>query len=379
MPERGSKIWLTVFTGNSGLTHYSFCLARALAAAGADVSLITNSNYELDSFRGGFPVEKVFHRSRRYPLDIIRFWRRYRRERPAVVHYQAFLKFPALEIFLIKLQKRSGARVVYTAHDWLPHRRRRYHRMLFGSFYRQFDRIIVHSQRGADFLAGELSVDPDRIRVIPHGEYGFFDNDPDMDRAGARQRLGLDPDITWFLFFGHIDRYKGLDVALGALGRLYQAAAETPPTGLIIAGNPGRETFAQYEKLIGDAGLSDKVSLHLGHIPVSELQAYFKAADALLLPYRESSTSGLAHVAMGFGLPVIASNIGGLPGLVAEAGAGEIVEPGDEDGLAAAMAGLAGDSEKMKRMGAAWQSVADKYSWDNIAGRTIDLYRSLRR
>lgn len=370
---------MTVFTGNSGLTHYSFCLARALAAAGAEVSLITNSNYELGAYGGSFPVEKIFHRSRRFPLDIIRFWRRYRRERPDVVHYQAFLKFPALEIFLIKLQKRYGTRIVYTAHDWLPHRRRSYHRLLFRAYYRQFDRIIVHSQQGADFLAGKLSVDPERISVIPHGEYGFFASDPGLDRAGARQRLGLDSNVTWFLFFGHIDAYKGLDVALGALGRLYQPAAGASRIGLIIAGNPGVETFASYEQQIEAGHLSGKVSLHLGHIPIDEIQLYFKAADVLLLPYRESSTSGLAHVAMGFGLPVIASNIGGLPALLAESGAGEVVEPGDEAGLAAAMAGLAGDSERLRLKGEAWQSVAGKYSWDNIAGRTIELYRSLRQ
>lgn len=368
---------MTVFTGNSGLTHYSFCLARALDAAGVDVTLVTNRNYELEPFGGSFPVVKLFRRSRYYPLDIIRFWRRYRRERPDIVHYQSFLKFPALEIILIKLQKRKGTRLVYTAHDWLPHRRRGYHSLLFRLYYRQFDLIIVHSGRGQRFLVRELGVDPDRLSVIPHGEYGFFAADRELDRQRAREVLGLDPGVTWYLFFGHIDEYKGLDVALRALGLLRRQEDGGPAAGIIVAGNPGGEGFDAYAKLIEEEGLGSRVSLHLGHVPIADIQLYFKAADAVLLPYRESSTSGLAHLAMGFSLPVIASDIGGLPALVESAGAGLIVEPGDAAGLAAAMGLLAGDEEELRRLGRAWETVADEYSWDNIAVRTKQLYESL--
>ncbi|RJQ47063.1 MAG: glycosyltransferase [Gaiellales bacterium] len=377
MAKRGPRIWLAVFTGNSGLTHYSFCLARALAAAGAEVTLVTNANYELDAFRADFPVVKLFRRSRMYPVDILRFWRRYRDDRPDTVHYQASLKFPALELILLKLQRRRGTRLVYTAHDWLPHRRRSYHSFLFRLYYRQFDRIIVHSQRGADFLTGELGVARDRISVIPHGEYGFFDIDPGLDRERAREALGLDPDVVWYLFFGHIDDYKGLDIALRALGRLRRQEDGGPAVGLVVAGNPGSQGFDRYASLIEAEGLAARVSLHLGHVPVVDVHKYFKAADALLLPYRESSTSGLAHVAMGFGLPVIASDIGGLPAMVEEAGAGIIIEPGDEAGLAAAMGRLAADEALRRRLGDAWNSVAGKYSWDSIAAQTLETYGSL--
>lgn len=362
-----------VFTGNSGLTHYSFCLTRALWRAGADVTLVTNANYELDAFGAEFPVVRLFHRSRMYLRDVLRFWRLYIRERPDVIHYQSFLKFPAVEAILIKLQQRKHTRLVYTAHDWLPHRQRRYHPLLFRYYYRQFHRIIVHSDRGAGFLAGELGVDPDRICVIPHGEYGFFANRPEITREVARQRLGLDQDRTWYLFFGHIDRYKGLDVALGALGRL--AAEGTLTAGLVIAGNPNAEGFDRYREVIEKRGLEEVVNLNLGHIPVEDIQLYFKAADVVLLPYRESSTSGLAHVAMGFGLPLIASDVGGLPAVIGEAGAGIIVPPGDERALAAAMAQLA-DGRLAREMGEAWTGVMKKYSWDSIAARTLAAYGS---
>src|SRR5665811_1987969 len=93
---RAMRIWIVVFTGNSGLTHYSYCLARALRESGADVTLVTNRNYELDFLPEIFPIEKRFRRSRYFPVDIIRFWRKFRQRRPDIVHYQSFLQFPAL-------------------------------------------------------------------------------------------------------------------------------------------------------------------------------------------------------------------------------------------------------------------------------------------
>jgi glycosyltransferase involved in cell wall biosynthesis len=213
--------------------------------------------------------------------------------------------------------------------------------------------------------------------VIPHGEYGLFASDPQMTRAKAREQLGLDPGKTWYLFFGHIDEYKGLDVALKALARSSRDSDEGGQAGLIIAGNPGKDVFTAYAGIIEELGLGDRISLNLGHIPVDDIQLYFRAADVLLLPYRESSTSGLVHIAMGFGMPVIASDVGGLRVLVEESGAGIIVKPGDEAGLAAAMAELGGDDEKRRQLGKAWDDVEAKYSWDNIAIKTIAVYQSL--
>jgi glycosyltransferase involved in cell wall biosynthesis len=348
-----------------------------MSKAGADIELVTNDCYELETLDHSFPVRKIFHRARFYPRDIIRFWREFRREKPSIVHYQAYLKFPAIELILLELQKRAGTRLVYTAHDWLPHRRRRYHPHLFRRFYRQFDRIIVHSDRGSRFLVEELGVDSGKVSVIPHGDYGFFATDRKLTREKARKRLGLDPETTWFLFFGHIEEYKGLDVALKALGHLKREDGDGRKAGLIIAGRPGGEGFSSYDRIIGEQDLAGQLSLNLKHIPVSDIQLYFRAADVLLLPYHESSTSGLVHVAMGFGLPVVASDVGSLAVMVEQAGAGTIVEPNDDVGLATAMAELVRDETKRQRLGKAWDDIGEQYSWDNIAAETLAVYRSL--
>lgn len=395
---KGPSIWITAYTGNSGLTHYSYCLSRALGKIGVDVTLVTNRNYELDFLPTTFPVEKIFRPSRYFPVDIIRFWRRFRQRRPDIVHYQSFLKFPALELLLLELQKRSGAGLICTAHDWLPHHRRFYHQALFGRYYRSFDRVIVHSAAGKRFLVDELGVKAERLVEIPHGNYGFLSTDGSLTREAARQRLGLEPERPWFLFFGRIDPHKGLDLALRALAELKPREAEPPPAGikahdveqlpagiqardeepppagLIIAGNPEAESLDKYTRLIAELGIGNRVKLFPGHIPVEEIQIYFQAADAVVLPYRESSTSGIAHVAMGFGKPVVATAVGGLVDVIEDGVNGLLVPPGDMLALASALELVASDPVIRNRLGQGWSSSRERYSWASIAAETLKVY-----
>ncbi len=368
------KIWITVFTGNSGLTHYSYCLARALTEEGADITLVTNANYELDFMPAEFPIIKIFHRSRRYPADMSSFWNLYRRQRPDIVHYQSFLKFPAAELLLLELQKKKGTGLVCTAHDWLPHHERFYHKHVLGSYYRAFDRVVVHSERGRNFLSGTLGVKRERLAVIPHGDYGFFATDPKLTREEALRRLGLRQEQFWFLIFGRIDSHKGIDLALRAMAASDGRFPALDGAGLIIAGNPKRGGLEEYTSLIAGQSLGDRVKLIPGHVPVEDVQLYFRAADAVVLPYRESSTSGIAHLAMGFDLPVVATNVGGMADVIEDGVTGLMVPPGDEPALRTAMARLAGDQEIRHRFSQGWTAARERHSWKAIALQTRDIY-----
>ena len=373
--SRNQKIWIVVFTGNTGLTHYSYCLAFALYQAGYDVNLVTNRNYDLCSLKTEFPVIRIFGRTRRYPLDLIRFWRLFKRERPRIVHYQGVLKYPLAELPLLKLQQRAGARIVYTAHDWLPHDHRFYHRALYRIYYRGLDRVIVHSKAGQAFLVSEMGLPPEKLAVIPHGNYGFFNTRPDVTQEQARQRLGLDPSRFWFLFFGHIAPHKGLDVALKALDMIPDEDG-AKPVGLLVAGNPGEWSMDPYRRLIDERGLSGRISQHIGHIPFDEVQLYVKAADAMLLPYRESSTSGVAHMALGFAKPVVATDVGGMSEVIEDGKTGLLAPAGDTGALAAAMRRLARDEDARRRLVAGLAQAESRFSWEGIAGQTIAVYEA---
>ena len=171
------------------------------------------------------------------------------------------------------------------------------------------DAIVVHSEHGAARLRDELGLDPATVHVIPHG---VLDNlaaqPPDAAAPFAT------PDGPVVLFFGLIRPYKGLDVLLDAWER-----AERPPGAeLWVVGMPRMDvSFVR----------GDSVRTALRFVSGAELAGAFRAADLVVLPYREIDQSGVLFTALAFGKPLLLSAVGGFPELAAT-GAAELVEPG---------------------------------------------------
>jgi glycosyltransferase involved in cell wall biosynthesis len=112
-------------------------------------------------------------------------------------------------------------------------------------------------------------------------------------------------------------------------------------------------------------------------VPDDELGAYFRRADLVVLPYREIDQSGVLFTALAFGAPLLLSAVGGFPE-VAATGAAELVEPGRPAELREALARLLADPARRQELAAAARAAAaGPYGWDDIARRTLELYRSL--
>jgi len=298
------KISVVCFTGNTGLTHYSASLARALAGH-HDVELITATDYELQEFTKNIRLTTLFRRTRHYPVDIVRFVRHILRSRPDVVLLESWLKYPALEGMVFGLFGLFGIRTALTIHDILPHYPKPYSRWLHTWFYRRFDRLIVHSERAASDVK-EMGVDT-RCLVVPHGAYDIF-NTLDLSRAEARKAF---PEIAEndfvVLFFGFLGERKGIMEFLDAADRL----AERGSIKFMVAGKPEDKAFIR-EALDALRGRSNLV-VHDHSIPFTEVQNYLSACDLVALPYTEGSTSGVLKLAMAFNKPVLWTDIGDFP------------------------------------------------------------------
>ncbi len=110
----------------------------------------------------------------------------------------------------------------------------------------------------------------------------------------------------------------------------------------------------------------------------AELAGAFRAADLVVLPYREIDQSGVLFTALAFGKPLLLTSVGGFPEIAAT-GAAELVPPGDPDALANAISALLADDQRLARMAAASRAAADgPYGWDAIAERTLALYAGLQ-
>lgn len=154
-------------------------------------------------------------------------------------------------------------------------------------------------------------------------------SEPAPDRGDARSRLGIDDERPVLLFFGFVRRYKGLHVLLEAL-------ASVAGVHLVVAGEFW-ENEGPYRSQISELGIDDRVTLLNRYQPNEELSRLFVAADALVLPYLGGNQSAVATTAIEYGLPVIASDVGGLAEIIEHGITGLLVPPGSSARLAEAI------------------------------------------
>lgn len=146
-----------------------------------------------------------------------------------------------------------------------------------------------------------------------------------VERELACEKINISPDEKYTLFFGLIRDYKGLDMLLEAWKRWNPEHRK-----LLIAGEfyTARE---KYISLIEQLGLQDRVVLHDRFIADDDVRYYFSAADCLVLPYRSATQSGVTQIAYNFSVPMLVTNVGGLPEIVPDGKVGLVCKPTVED------------------------------------------------
>lgn len=340
---------------------YDRALASALAQAGAEVQLHTSAfGYGDVPDAPGVRVVEDFYRwaparGRRYArlAQHVPDMLRYRRTAKAadVVHFQ-WLPVQQLDGLLVPARHPR----LLTAHDVLPREPRPGQLAGQRKLYERMDAVIVHSEHGAARLRDELGLDPALVHVIRHGALTGLDVPGEAPFAK--------PDRPVVLMFGLLRPYKGVDVLLEAWRRGGVDAE------LWVIGMPRMDVSAIH---------GPNVRTALRFVSAGELAGAFRAADLVVLPYREIDQSGVLFTALAFGKPMLLTRVGGFPE-VAATGAAAVVEPGDPDALAAELRALVADPERLSAMAAASRAAAaGEYGWDAIARRTLDLYASLRR
>jgi glycosyltransferase involved in cell wall biosynthesis len=162
------------------------------------------------------------------------------------------------------------------------------------------------------------------------------------------------------LFFGLIRKYKGLLYLIKALPSILSAADVT----LLIAGEFW-EDKGEYMDLIKNLGIEDHVNIIDAYIPNEEVQIYFSAADICIMPYISATGSGVAQIAYGFDLPIIATSVGCLKEIIKDGITGFLVPPHDSDELAKKVIEIiTGDLIREFRKNIA--KIKDQFSWDGL-------------
>ncbi len=301
------------------------------------------------------------------PLNWIAVGRRLRRERPDMVLMKYWTPFMAPCFGAIaRIARGNGVtRVICQIDNVEPHE----HHIVDRPFNRYFLGAVDGFVYMSEQVHGELKAYTSAPMLFsPHPMFENFGEA--VDRAEACRRLGLDPDIRYMLFFGLIRDYKGLDLLL-------RAWASARPEGykLVVAG----EFYASREKyvsLIDESGLRDEVALHDRFIPDEEVRYYFSAADCLVLPYRSATQSGVTQIAYNFSLPMIVTDVGGLPEIVPDGRTGLVCAPTAE-GIADALRRVR-EVGTLRRLRDNFAEERKRFSWSAMCDRLTEVLEMTR-
>jgi glycosyltransferase involved in cell wall biosynthesis len=224
--------------------------------------------------------------------------------------------------------KLAGVRLVYTAHNVLPHETGKLDKYLYSLIYKSAHYIIVHSDYIKEKLLISFSVKEEKVKVIPHGNFDIYLPAKRITKSEARRKLNMNVNDKILLFFGYIREYKGLDLLLDAFQTAKDCDSELK---LLIAGMPFNEELkTHYSKRIKEIS-ADRIIQHFKFIPSDEVQNYFEASDIVILPYKNIDHSGIIHLAYSFCKPVIVTNVGDFPETVEDGKSGYIIEYNKEE------------------------------------------------
>lgn len=401
MGSPGQTMQVVMFDTLSATNDYSNELIEALAALGVlDLTVLTlegsrlppNTRAEVLRLLPDFGSPEPLATKLKKLLGAYAAWWRSvaRRPRGTVVHVQ-FFKFAWIEaLLLLAMRVLFGAKLVYTAHNPLPHVGKRWHAPFYRWWYGRADLVHVLSHNVEQDILGKLGARPRRMVRIPHGPYTTLHRryGSQWTRAQARERLGM-PEMGFVVLqYGLFRQYKGLDVLLRAFVQLDPGLGESAGAGvrLLLAGGGYPQDLATYRQILQAAGRDGDVRWMDRYVSDEELCLCLTAADVAVFPYRHVSQSGALVLALTFGLPCIASDLPGfrealglqdMP-VAASALADTLFPEGNANALAQRLQSLMQDPARLEalRSGLAIQ-VKGELNWARIAARTAAAYRAL--
>lgn len=276
-----------------------------------------------------------------------------------------------------------GHRIVMTAHNVNAAKRdgrdSYLNRLTLRMQYRLCEHVFVHTPRMRDELHEEFDISRERISVIP---FGINNTTPvtEITREEARQSLGLSSSSKVALFFGQIAPYKGLEYLVDALPEL---TSDIESFRLVIAGKVKSGSGSYWRAIqdrLADPRIRDHVIERIAHIPDSDVERYFKAADVLVIPYTNIFQSGVPFLAYSFGLPVIATDVGALRDDVVEGATGLICAPRDAAAIAQAIRAFF-ESRMFRDQDDSRASIRamanERHSWAKVASITCGVYQEV--
>lgn len=358
------------------LSVYDYCL---LSNIDGEIHYLCSANYDYLPLPSHVKQHKLFCYNDKkinfvkavsYLLSYGRIFPLLLKWKPQVIHLQ-WMRIPVFDVAFLKIVKLlTRCRIIFTAHNILPHNQKDKYIASYGQMYDLADAIIVHTHATKQELISIFSNAKGKVSVIAHGLLQL-PCDPSLLRQKEQlfeEHYQLNGKFV-FSALGFQYYYKGVDL-------LAEVWATTPE----LRGNEQCKLLLVGKNRGVDLSVADGIdNVIIDDRVISDEEFYFLLThtDVYLLPYREISQSGVLLTAISVGTPFLVTNVGGLPEPLDVAQVGWKIEELSVEELRRQLLWLLHHPEQVasaKNNEAGWNLLRKLYDWREIGKLTQKLY-----
>lgn len=255
------------------------------------------------------------------PFNWISVGREIKKQSPDLLLIRFWIPFmaPCLGTIARIVRRNKHTKVVSIVDNIIPHEKRIGDHALANYFVRSSDAFVAMSKSVLSELNTFDAMKPKKFCF--HPVYDIFGNA--LPREKAAENLHLDPSYFYFMFFGFIRDYKGLDLLMRAYA---DERLDKSKVRLLVVGEfyNNSEKYFSLEK---ELHLEGKIEWRSDYVPDDQVCNYFCLSDLVVQPYKTATQSGITQIAYHFEKPMLVTNVGGLPEIVPNGKVGYVVEP----------------------------------------------------
>lgn len=359
-------LFLSTHLNTGGISSYLVTLGRGLVKKGHRVWIATSGGNLVESLKESGVKHITLNIRTKSELDPRIYFalgplsRIIRENKIDVIHAQTRVT----QVMAACLNKLTGKPFVSTCHGFFKNR---WSRRIFSCWG---ERVIAISEAVLEHLQKDFNVDPKRIALIKNGiDCEDFPALSAETKEINRRAFGLE-DEPVIGIIARLSSIKGHDVLIAAMKKV---VAEFPLAKLLVVGEGSLEK--ELKRLVEGFKLEKNV---LFYPVVNQSAQMLSLFDVFVMPSRQEGLGLSVMEAQAAGLPVVASNVGGLPSLIEDGRTGLLVPPDNASLLAEAILLLLRNKDKAKEMGErARDFIQKEFSAERMVEETVEVYKAV--
>lgn len=302
------------------------------------------------------------------PINWIRVGLKLRKMKADLIIVRFWLPFMGPSTGTVcRIAKSNRTKVIAITDNIIPHEKRPGDMLFTRYFTSACDGFLAMSECVFQDLDIFRKKKPKLLSPHPiYDHYGAL-----LSRDYALNKLQLEPNYRYILFFGFIRDYKGLDILLEAYS---QTKHKELNIKILVAGEY-YSNEKKYNDLIENLDLKEYVILKTDYIPDNEVNLYFCASDLIAQPYKTATQSGVTQIGYHFEKPMLVTDVGGLSEIVDHNLGGYVVPPTPKD-VALALTDFFENTRK-EEMEAHVRKSKERFSWKTFCNSIQKIYTEL--